>query len=110
MKLKIVISNIQKCNYIVVSNANWNIVYSFDLSLNRKLYKIGMTIDGLIKDVFLYSKDKSYLTQLNFGTKQIPREIFYIDSYHNPDIYYDIEKYANTNDIIELTVERIKDE
>ena len=83
------ITKVKKTNYFV-GRENWNIVAECDVIFGENAYKVGITLDGLIKNAYIIEED--YLTIIR--PSELPQEVYQNISSYYSDKWIDILKSA----------------
>ena len=81
------ITKVEKTNYFV-GRENWNIVAECDINFEENTYKVGITLDGLIKNAYIIEDD--CLTIIR--PSELPKEVYQNISSYYSDKWIDIIK------------------
>ena len=81
------ITKVEKTNYFV-GQENWNIVAECDVNFEGNAYKVGITLDGLIKHAYIIEDD--CLTIIR--PSELPKEVYQNISSYYSDKWTDIIK------------------
>lgn len=83
------ITNVKKTNYFV-GRENQNIVAECDVNFEGNAYKIGITLDGLIKNAYVIEDDCLIIIR----PSELPKEVYQNISSYYSDKWIDIIKAA----------------
>lgn len=83
------ITKVKKTNYFV-GRENWNIVAECDVIFGENAYKVGITLDGLIKNAYII--EDVCLTIIR--PSELPKEVYQNISSYYSDKWIDIIKAA----------------